>query len=236
MRTPSSSRRDSEDATVRNSIRAMIAPLVVLAMPVLFGLPGCAQTTAGEPGTSLQSSSPRATPTPSTSAKSPHQTSPEISGPQPLPSSTRPGVISLSIPAIGLKTTQLEKLALLPDGTLAAPRNPDQAGWYAAGPLPGETGPAVIAGHIDSKTGPAVFYRLSELKPGSKITVDLSDGHTETFVVDRTLTASKEDFPTRAVYGPIPDPQLRLITCGGAYSRAAGYADNTVVFATATTP
>jgi hypothetical protein len=36
-----------------------------------------------------------------------------------------------------------------------------------------------------------------------------------------------------AVYGPVPDAGLRLITCGGAFDDAAGcYLSNVVVYAT----
>jgi hypothetical protein len=43
----------------------------------------------------------------------------------------------------------------------------------------------------------------------------------------------KDRFPTQAVYGPTPDPELRLITCGGAFDYATGhYLSNIVVYAT----
>jgi hypothetical protein len=42
-------------------------------------------------------------------------------------------------------------------------------------------------------------------------------------------------FPASAVYGPTPDPELRLITCGGTFDPALGaYLSNTVVFAVET--
>jgi hypothetical protein len=35
-----------------------------------------------------------------------------------------------------------------------------------------------------------------------------------------------------AVYGPTPDPELRLVTCGGTFDAASGhYADNVIVYA-----
>jgi sortase (surface protein transpeptidase) len=71
----------------------------------------------------------------------------------------------------------------------------------------------VIAGHIDSRSGPAVFFHLSRLKPGEDVYVRRSDG-------------------TLAVYGPTPDAELRLITCGGTFDPALGsYLSNTVVYA-----
>jgi hypothetical protein len=44
----------------------------------------------------------------------------------------------------------------------------------------------------------------------------------------------KVDFPTVAVYGPTPRPELRLITCGGRFDRQArSYTQNVVVEAVA---
>jgi hypothetical protein len=35
------------------------------------------------------------------------------------------------------------------------------------------------------------------------------------------------------VYGPVPDPELRLLTCGGTFDYATrSYLSNTVVYAT----
>ena len=42
----------------------------------------------------------------------------------------------------------------------------------------------------------------------------------------------KDRFPTAAVYGPTPGPELRLVTCGGVFDRVRNsYRDNIVVFA-----
>jgi len=127
----------------------------------------------------------------------------------------------------------LEQLHLLADGSLAAPSSFTEAGWYADGTRPGDTGPAVIAGHIDSTHGPAVFYRLDKLRAGALVEVR-QDGHWLTFRVTEVARYPKNAFPTARVYGPTPDPQLRLITCGGVFDSARGsYRDNVVVYAVA---
>ena len=42
----------------------------------------------------------------------------------------------------------------------------------------------------------------------------------------------KARFPAAAVYGPVPDAQLRLITCGGTFDAATGhYLSNVIAFA-----
>ena len=48
---------------------------------------------------------------------------------------------------------------------------------------------------------------------------------------------AKDAFPTHEVYGPTPGAELRLITCGGEFDRAArSYRDNVVVYARQTGP
>jgi hypothetical protein len=171
----------------------------------------------------------------------------DVPGPQPgssIPAAGRPlplGVpaaedrpappAALTIPTIGVEA-QLEHLAVRDDGTLAAPVDFARAGWFAEGPAPGERGPAVIVGHVDSRDGPAVFYRLAELAPGDPIEVTRADGTVARFTVTDTLEAAKDAFPTESVYGPTPGPTLRLITCTGAFDRAARhYLSNLVVYA-----
>jgi hypothetical protein len=136
------------------------------------------------------------------------------------------------VAAIGLDSP-LATLHLGANGALQPPRQFDRAGWYADGTAPGDPGPAVIAGHVDSKAGPAVFYRLRELTAGDKIEV-VRGGAVLRFTVTRTAWYPKSKFPTSTVYGPTPDRQLRLITCGGVFDhKLRSYKDNLVVYAVA---
>lgn len=138
----------------------------------------------------------------------------------------------VEIPAIGVDSG-LEQLELSAStGELTPPVEWLSAGWYRDGTVPGDIGPAVIAGHVDSVTKPAVFARLGELQPGDEIRVTLSTGDVETFRVDSQTAAPKDAFPTDLVYGPTPTPQLRLITCDGVFNGSTGhYLDNLIVFA-----
>ena len=107
------------------------------------------------------------------------------------------------------------------------------AGWYTGSPRPGAVGSAIIVGHIDSYRGPGVFYRLIKLARGDKIYVKRADGTLVEFRVTSVQTYLKDRFPTEDVYGPVPDAELRLITCGGAFDTATGhYLSNIVVYAT----
>ncbi|MCX4529455.1 MULTISPECIES: class F sortase [unclassified Streptomyces] len=111
------------------------------------------------------------------------------------------------------------------------PQDPNLAGWYLNGISPGQRGSAVIVGHVDNAQGPAVFYGLGSLRKGNHIEVERYDGRTAVFEVYGVEVFSKESFPGARVYGDTGHPELRVITCGGGYSKAKGYDGNVVVFA-----
>jgi LPXTG-site transpeptidase (sortase) family protein len=139
--------------------------------------------------------------------------------------------LSLVIPSIGVSTS-LVHLGLTSSGALQVPPTTTVAGWYTGSPRPGAIGSAVIAGHIDSVTGPGVFFRLSQLQPGDRVYVRRADGTLAVFEVTQVRSYEKDDFPTAAVYGAVPDSELRLITCGGTFDYSTrSYLSNTVVYA-----
>ncbi|MDO0932947.1 class F sortase [Streptomyces sp. DG2A-72] len=133
--------------------------------------------------------------------------------------------LRVDAPLMGLGLTKTGSLDVPP----AEQRN--LAGWYEAGTTPGETGTAIVAGHVDNADGPAVFYGLGALKRGSTVEVDRRDGGIAVFTVDAVEVYDAKDFPDEKVYGAASRPELRVITCGGGYSRATGYQGNVVVFA-----
>ena len=142
-----------------------------------------------------------------------------------------PKPVWLTIPAIGVKAP-IVTLGLNRNGTLQVPGKTTVAGWYTGSPRPGAIGSAIIAGHVDSRSGPAVFYWLRRLHRGERIYVRRADGTLAVFTVTAVKTYAKAQFPTATVYGPVPDAELRLITCGGTfdYSRHS-YLSNVVVYA-----
>ncbi len=142
--------------------------------------------------------------------------------------------VALTIPSIGVQTS-LIRLGLTASGTLQVPPSTAVAGWYTGSPRPGAVGSAVIAGHVDSHVGPGVFFRLSSLRPGDLAYVRRADGTLAVFRVTAVREFGKDSFPTAAVYGPTPDAELRLITCGGTFDpQLRSYLSNTVVYATET--
>ncbi|WP_308407697.1 class F sortase [Streptomyces sp. RKAG337] len=138
----------------------------------------------------------------------------------------------IRVPVIGVDAP-LMRLGLDTTGHLQTPPESERglAGWYAGGAAPGAPGAAVLAGHVDTREGPAVFYELGGLHKGDRIEIDRADRRTAVFTVYGIEVYEKQDFPTDRVYGATPDAELRVITCGGVFSKAAGYLGNVVVYA-----
>lgn len=194
----------------------MTRPLVLLAL--VLALAGCAVPTASAP---------------------PAETGVEV-GVQGVIAAP----VAVAIPAIGAEST-LEPLGLNPDGTLAVPpiTEPGQASWYEdgdAGVIPGQDGPALIAGHRSGRDAsgasvPGVFARLDELAPGDAVLTTDSTGWTLHWRVERIAVYPKDALDWAEVVGDTDGPALRLITCEGALrSNEQGgltYSDNLVVYA-----
>jgi hypothetical protein len=137
----------------------------------------------------------------------------------------------LRVPSLAIDSP-LDPLTVDASGALVPPEDWHRAGWFAQGPAPGAQGPAVIAGHLDSRDGPGVFADLARLRAGDQVQVRRADGSSASFVVTRSQVVAKTAFPTAEVYGAVAAPELRLITCGGAFDRRTGhYVDDVVVFA-----
>ncbi|AHI01831.1 class F sortase [Kutzneria viridogrisea] len=137
------------------------------------------------------------------------------------------------VPKIGAQSS-LITTGLNTDGTLEVPPvdKPMQASWFRLSPTPGDTGPAVILGHVDGNKEPGVFFKLRELKAGDEVFVRRADAKEVKFLVDHVEQVPKDQFPQDRVYSNTEKPELRLITCGGAFDHAEhNYKDNIVVFA-----
>ncbi|MEU1215454.1 class F sortase [Streptomyces sp. NPDC005791] len=138
----------------------------------------------------------------------------------------------IQIPSIQVDAPVVD-VNLDPAGWIEAPpaQDPNLAGWYQNGVAPGQRGTAVMVGHVDNLAGPAVFYGLGSLSKGQQVEVSRYDNRTAVFEIYGVEVFSKHDFPGARVYGDTGHAELRVITCGGAYSKADGYDANVVVFA-----
>jgi hypothetical protein len=140
--------------------------------------------------------------------------------------------VEIRIPALGVDAPVTAAGQL--DGALQIPP-PNEAGWYAGGPRPGEPGRAVIVGHLDTVDGPAVFAALPEIRRGMRIEVDAGNGTQHSFETIGVANVAKTSFPAQAIYAPSRHPTLALITCSGRFDQATGhYENNLIILARAT--
>jgi sortase (surface protein transpeptidase) len=138
----------------------------------------------------------------------------------------------IRIPAIRVDAPAVP-VGLDREGWVDAPSAEDRnlAGWFSGAVSPGEKGTAVVVGHVDNRQGPAVFYGLGALKKGNRVEIRRRDGKTAVFEIYGVEVFKKADFPGDRVYGNTRNPELRIITCGGGFSKQHGYDGNVVVFA-----
>ncbi|QGN48971.1 class F sortase [Micromonospora sp. WMMD558] len=225
-------------ATAPDPVGPPPQPDPAAAPEFLLSPPSDQPTTAAAPTPSGTSASPSTGATPGAPRRARGS-----AATRPSPAPTVVGMVRsqptrIKIPRIGVDAPTVP-LGLDRNQQIAVPplNQPRTTGWYKLGPTPGEVGTAVVVGHVDSRvSGRAVFFRLGALKPKDTIEVLRQDGKNATFVVDGVARYPKAKLPLNQVYGHTGKAQLRLITCGGTYDKAAkSYRDNIVVFATLTT-
>lgn len=160
---------------------------------------------------------------------------------------TKSAPASITIPAIKVDAP-LVPLGLDKNKTVMVPdlEHADQASWYCqdhkddngtptcagGGVVPGDVGPASVYGHIDAHKRDGVFKHIMELNLGDPINIKRADGTTLTFKVYKVQQIHKAQFPSSQVYGDVNRPELRLITCTGAFvGGQVGYQDQGIVYA-----
>ncbi|MEU9699386.1 class F sortase [Streptomyces sp. NPDC047981] len=149
--------------------------------------------------------------------------------PDPLPAS-RP--TRVRVPAVRVDAP-VTPVGLDAEGWIDTPpaHEANLAGWFTGAVTPGEKGTAVLVGHVDTPDGRAVFYELGALAKGHRVEIVRQDGRTAVFSVYGTEVVPKDGFPAERIYRAGPHPELRVITCGGGFSRQRGYDGNVVVSA-----
>ena len=125
--------------------------------------------------------------------------------------------VRLIIPALGVDAP-IEAVGQDEDAQMGLPSSVATVAWYNLGPIPGETGNAVMAGHLDDVRGrPAVFWDLGELEAGDEIIVRFADKQERRFAVTGMESYAAEDAPLERIFGADFMRDLNLITCDGAW-------------------
>ncbi len=135
---------------------------------------------------------------------------------------------------IGAQLVPIDPVGLDSRGQVVVPDDVRRAGWFAAGPEPGDdSGSAVVVGHVDDRAqGLGSFAVLRGLQARAAVSVTTSSGAVLTYEVVAVEQFDKREVPVDRVFDSGGRPRLTLVSCGGPFDRTAGrYRDNVVVTA-----
>jgi hypothetical protein len=144
---------------------------------------------------------------------------PPALAPSPPAQASAPQGWRLVIQRIGVDAL-IEKVGLDSQNAMAAPGGLDDVGWYDRGPLPGQSGDAVIAGHYGLPSHPAVFRDLRLLRPGDFLEVVWPDGRTFYFRVTSMVFISADSPPPSDLFARSGPARLSLVSCVGAWDQS----------------
>jgi len=123
----------------------------------------------------------------------------------------------LSIEKLGIRARVLP-MSVNADGSMQAPVNVFDSGWYGASAKPGTSGAAVIDAHASGATRQGLFAYLDTLAPGDRLTIELGDGQRLTYEVVFTETVPLESVDMGKMLRPYETNEgVNLITCTGKW-------------------
>lgn len=110
------------------------------------------------------------------------------------------------------------------DGSMQAPLNAFDAGWYTGAVKPGQRGASVIIAHEFGPTRGGLFQKLNTIQKGDIVKVERGDGSVLQYQVVATKTASLQDVDMNEFIRPAEgvDEGLNLMSCTGQWVRDAG--------------
>ncbi|EID52689.1 class F sortase [Saccharomonospora xinjiangensis] len=152
---------------------------------------------------------------------------PAASEPAPAPPA------EVSVPSVGLRAPVVG-VGVAEGGQLDVPVDVATAGWYRAGPVPGQTsGSSVLVGHVnDVEQGPGAFARIAEVELGDVVRLRTESGQDLRFTVVAREQWAKSEVPLDRLFDTGGAARLVLLTCGGVFDRDSGsYEDNIAVTA-----
>lgn len=138
----------------------------------------------------------------------------------------------IKIGKIGIKGRVLQ-MGVNPDGSMQAPLNIYDAGWYNGSSKPGTDGAAVIDAHASGPSRQGLFAYLNKLQVGDEIEVEMGDGSSHKYRVVHHEVMPRDKVDMRklmTVYGSAKQG-LNLITCDGEWVRdGATFSDRAMVY------
>ena len=103
------------------------------------------------------------------------------------------------------------------DGSVQAPRNIFDAGWYNGSVQPGEIGAMFIDGHASGATREGLFAYLDKLVEGDTLEIEKGDGSRLAYRVVHTETVNLSDVDMKKLLLPYGNTVrgMNLMTCTG---------------------
>jgi LPXTG-site transpeptidase (sortase) family protein len=117
------------------------------------------------------------------------------------------------------------------DGSIQAPRNIFDAGWYNGSVKPGEIGAMFIDAHASGATREGLFASIDQLVEGDTLQIEKGDGSRLTYKVTHTEVVGLDDVDMKKVLLPHGNAlrALNLMTCTGAWVEGKQTYDQRVI-------
>lgn len=116
--------------------------------------------------------------------------------------------------------TRVLPMSVNADGSIQAPRNIYDAGWYNGSVKPGEIGAMFVDGHASGSTREGIFASIDKLSNGDRIQIGKGDGSKLTYQVVHVETVDLEAVDMRKALLPYGNVLrgLNLMTCSGKWT------------------
>ncbi len=128
---------------------------------------------------------------------------------------------AIYIDKINMKARTLP-MATNPDGTMQAPINIFDAGWYTGDGAvrPGQKGVVIAIGHASGPTREGLFAYIDTLANGDSITIERGDGEFFRYAVTGKTSLPLDGIDMSQLFSlQGGDEGLNLVTCGGQWDR-----------------
>ncbi|KKS16767.1 MAG: Peptidase C60 sortase A and B [candidate division WWE3 bacterium GW2011_GWA1_41_8] len=126
--------------------------------------------------------------------------------------------VRMMIESLGMDVPVIE-VGVEEDGTMEAPKDWFDAGWYRNSAHAGEPGNMVIAGHYDTSSGsPAAFWQLKSIKKDDTVVVFDKLDRSYTYRVTDIIYIDINDPNKLKIFESNKDKSsITLITCSGVW-------------------
>lgn len=137
---------------------------------------------------------------------------------------------ALYIDKISVKARVLP-MGVNPDGTIQAPKNIFDSGWYTSSVRPGEPGVTFINAHASGATRYGLFAYLDKLSAGDIIRIEKGDGTQLRYKVTQVATVNKDSIKMSDLLKASDNTahNLNLMTCTGKWIQDQNTYDKRVI-------